>query len=257
MTTAARSRAGGFFMSGSAAAGRFEGAPLDAIKLVAAVLMVGDHVDTILLDGHAVLLWRLGRIAFPLFCFVTALHLARGADPGRYVLALLVLAVPTQPIYAAAFPYGTNEGSILFTLAAGAALASALMRASTLVRHGAFVLGLPVVFLAPHLAKTAVDFGLAGILLLASMRLTLESPRAYAVWLVLVIVGLNWHGWHPRGEEPSLSALVDAVTILVGAVAVLGLASRFRGGGRFLPAYALQVFYPAHLLVLTAVRALG
>ncbi|MFD0935093.1 TraX family protein, partial [Methylobacterium trifolii] len=113
----------------------FSGAPLDAIKCAAAVLMVGDHVDTILLDGHAVLLWRLGRIAFPLFCLVLALHLARGADPGRYVLALLVLAVPVQAVYAAAFPYGTSEGNILFTLAAGAALSAALARAGEALRH--------------------------------------------------------------------------------------------------------------------------
>ena len=247
--------AGGFFVPREPAA--FAGAPLDAIKCVAALLMVGDHVDTILLDGHAVALWRLGRIAFPLFCVVSVLHLARGADPGRYVLALLALAVPTQAIYAAAFPFGTTEGSILFTLAAGIAFATALDRASAGLRHAALAVGLAAVFLAPALAKTAVDFGLAGILLPAAILLALREPRAYGAWLVAAVVGLNWHGWHPRGEVVPVSASIDALTILVGVPLVLLAALRLRGRPRFLPAYALQVFYPGHLAVLVALRALA
>ena len=245
--------AGGFFVPATA----FAGAPLDAIKGVAALLMVGDHVDTILLDGNAVALWRLGRIAFPLFCVVSVLHVVRGADPGRYVLALLALAVPTQAIYAAAFPFGTTEGSILFTLAAGIAFATALDRAGGGLRHAALALGIAVVFLAPALAKTAVDFGLAGILLPAAILLALREPRAYGPWLVATIVGLNWHGWHPRGEIPWISALIDAATILVGVPLVLFVATRLRGRPRFLPPYALQAFYPGHLAVLVALRALA
>lgn len=232
-----------------------DGAPLDWIKVAAAVLMVGDHVNTILLDGQAVWLWRLGRIAFPLFCLVMAIHLARGADPGRYVLALLVVAVPTQPVYAAAFPYGTTEGSILFTLVAGAALASYLMRAGHPARHATFAFGLSVVFLLPDLAKTAVDFGLAGILLPASFLLTLLRPRLYAAWLAATVIGLNWHGWHPRGEAPVAAALLDGATIAAGLSAIFGSVLWARSRPRFLPAYALQAFYPAHLVVLIALRA--
>ncbi|WP_375456410.1 TraX family protein [uncultured Methylobacterium sp.] len=248
-------RAGGFLTARDPAV--FAGAPLDAIKCAAALLMVGDHVDTILLDGHAVVLWRLGRIAFPLFCLVLALHLARGADPGRYGLALLVLAVPTQAVYAAAFPYGTTEGSILFTLATGAALAAFLDRAGAMLRHLTFAAGLTVVVAAPNLARTAVDFGLAGILLPPALLLTLRDPPVYVPWLAAVVVGLNWHGWHPRGETAWVSALTDAGTILVCVPLAALAASGLRGRRRFLPPYALQAFYPGHLAVLVALRALG
>ena len=236
---------------------RFAGAPVDAIKLAAAVLMVGDHVDTILLDGRAVALWRLGRISFPLFCLVTALHLARGAEPGRYVLALLLIAVPTQAVYAAAFPYGTTEGSILFTLAAGTAAAAWMARAPEPMAHLAFAAGLVLVFFAPGLAKTGVDFGLAGILLVPALRLTLDRPQRFGPWLGAASLGLNWHGWHPHGEAPSLSACLDAATVAAGLGVVLWAALRAEGRTRFLPGYALQVFYPAHLLVLTGMRAAG
>lgn len=236
---------------------RFAGAPLDVVKCVAAALMVGDHVDTILLDGHAVALWRLGRISFPLFCLVAALHLARGADPGRYALALLVLAVPTQAIYAAAFPYGTTEGSILFTLAAGAALTAWLSRVGEAAAHFTLAAGLTLAFLAPTLAKTGVDFGMAGILLIPALRFTLDRPERFGGWLAVAILALNWHGWHPRDEAPTLSACLDAATVIAGLACVGWTALRLEGRGRFLPAQALQVFYPAHLLALTGMRAIG
>ena len=236
---------------------RFAGAPLDALKLVAAVLMVGDHVDTILLDGHAPILWRLGRVSFPLFCLVTALHLARGGDLGRYALALLALAVPTQVIYAAAFPYGTTEGSILFTLAAGVGLAAWLGRAGEGAAHLALATGLTLVLLAPGLAKTGVDFGLAGILMVPALRLALGRPARFGPWLALTILALNWHGWHPRGEEPALSACLDAATVAAGLAVVGAAALRLEGLPRFLPAHVLQAFYPAHLLALVGLRALG
>lgn len=235
---------------------RLEGAPLDAIKLVAAVLMIGDHVDTILLDGHAVWLWRLGRIAFPLFCCVAALHLARGNDPGRYALMLLLLAVPTQPVYAAAFPYGTTEASILVTLAVGTALAAWLAKAGPW-RHAALAVGLACVLLLPGLAKTGVDFGLAGMLLPGAFLLALTGRTGGVAWLVAVILALNVHGWHPRGEAPLPSALFDGATILFGLFAIGLLAMRLQGRPRFLPRYALHAFYPGHLLVLMGLRAAG
>src|SRR6267154_1801028 len=50
----------------------FTGAPLDVVKLVAAILMVVDHVNVIFLAHEANIWWKLGRIVFPLFCFATA-----------------------------------------------------------------------------------------------------------------------------------------------------------------------------------------
>ena len=234
---------------------RFGGAPLDAIKLAAAVLMVGDHVDTILLDGGAPWLWRLGRAAYPLFALVAALHLARGADARAYAGALLLWAVPTQLVYALAFPYGSTEASILVTLAMGAVLADALERAGAW-RHLAFAAGLAACLLAPDLARTGVDFGLAGVLLPPALLGALRRPRTDGAWLALTLVALNASGWHPPGESRLVSTLSAA---LVGAAA-LGLAAwlgpRLAGRPRFLPARALQLFYPAHLAVLAATRSL-
>lgn len=235
---------------------RFGGAPLDAVKLAAALLMVGDHVNTILLDGAAPWLWRLGRAAYPLFALAAALHLARGADPRAYAAGLLLWAVPTQVVYALAFPYGSREASILVTLAMGAVLADALERAGAW-RHLAFAAGLAACALAPGLARTGVDFGLAGVLLPPALLGALRRPRTDGPWLALTLVALNATGWNPPGEPRPVSTL-SAAGIGLGAVLLaLRLAPRLAGRPRFLPGRSLQVFYPAHLAALAGLRALG
>jgi TraX protein len=230
----------------------FAGAPLDVVKLAAATLMLCDHVNTILLGSSAPLLWRIGRIAFPLFCFALVCHLARGANPWRYVQALLVLAIPTQPIFAAAF---SNElANILFTLAAGATLATVLLAQPPWVPHAALALGTAAVFAWPLAARTGVDFGVAGILFPAALLLTLARSPVHGVWLVALLLGLNAAA--RRGPEESwLAGLTfDGLFAGFGGLAVIACAAAFRGKRRFLPRYALHVFYPGHLVALVAVR---
>ena len=234
---------------------RFAGAPLDVVKLAAAALMLVDHVNTVLLGSAVPPMWRFGRIAFPLFCFVMACHLVRGADPRRYAASLLLLAIPTQPIFAAAFQ--GELGNVLLTLAAGAALAGTLARAGPGAQHAALGIGALVVFAWPLRARTGVDFGVGGMLLPAAMVLTLAGSRAHALWLAVLLVGLNTGGWRPPGEAYWPAAGRDAAFVVLGGLGVVALAAAFEGRGRFLPRYALHLFYPGHLLALVLLRAAG
>ena len=233
----------------------FAGAPLDVVKLAAAALMVGDHVNTVLLASNLPLLWRFGRIAFPLFCFVLACHLIRGADARRYVQALLVLAIPTQPIFAAAF---LNElGSILLTLALGAALGTALLNRPAWIAHAILAVGTGAVFGWPIQARAGVDFGLAGMLLPAALMMTLAVSQSYGLWLICLLLALN-AGARRAPDETWLGGLaVDGAFAGLGAILVVACALGFRGKPRFLPRYALHLFYPGHLLALVALRKLG
>ena len=235
------------------------GAPLDAVKVAAAALMLLDHVNTVLLNGSATWMWRLGRAAFPLFCFVLACHLARGGDPRRAVATLLLFGIPTQLAFAAAFPYGGREASILFTLAAGAALAAAVTSpAHRRWAHPVLGAGLCAALLAPALAGTGVDFGLGGMLLPTAILLALLGPPVAGVaWTLAVLAALNAHTWLPPGEIRLVKVGTDAlVAAAVGCVAV-ALAATLRGRPRFLPRYALHLFYPGHLALLALLRALG
>ena len=234
---------------------RFEGAPLDAVKLAAATFMLVDHVNTVLLKSGVLLMWRFGRIAFPLFCVVLACHLARGADPRRYAALLLVLAIPTQLAFGAAF--GGELGNVLFTLAAGAALAGALIGADAKLQHRVLAAGALVVFAWPLRARTGVDFGLGGMLLPAAITLTLAGSRAHGLWVAVLLFGLNTGGWRPPAEAYWPAAARDAAFAVLGGAAVLALAATLQGRSRFLPRYALHVFYPGHLAALALLRWAG
>jgi hypothetical protein len=228
-----------------------DGAPLDAVKLVAAAAMVADHFNDVLLGHGHLALWYVGRLAYPLFCLVFALNLRRGASLAGYVARLTPFAIASQPIYRAAFHDGLDN--ILITLLLAGVVAILLGERPRLVQHGVFAVGAAAAFAAPwSSASTGLCFGMAGLLLPAALWLTLEGRRDVAPWAALLFVGLNWF---PRDEL--LDSLAAPLFALAVAAATLALARRFAGRPRFLARYALYAFYPLHLLALIGWRALG
>jgi hypothetical protein len=228
---------------------RLDGAPLDLLKLAGAIAMVVDHVNTVLLKYAVFNLWYVGRLAFPLFCFGLVCNLHRGTDAVVYVRTLLLFGIAAQPIYGATLG---DDGNILFTLALGVALAAALRGRSALLQHAVFAAGIAAI-LTPWLkARSGVDFGIAGVLFPAALLLLLEGGRLHAVWVLALLLTLNAH---PPAGLFGTQTLVALLCAGPGSLAVLALAFALEGRARFLPRYALHVFYPGHLLILIALRA--
>ncbi len=228
-----------------------DGAPLDAVKLVAAAAMVADHVNDVLLDHDHLAMWYVGRLAFPLFCLVFALNLRRGASLAGYVARLTPFAILSQPIYRAAFHDGLDN--ILITLLLAGVVALLLDDRPRRVQHAVFAVGAAAAFAAPWTPiSSGMCFGMAGLLLPAALKLTLEGRRDAAPWAALLTVGLNWF---PRDEL--FDSLAAPLFVVAVAAATLALARRLAGRPRFLPRYALYAFYPLHLLALIGWRALG
>jgi TraX protein len=228
----------------------FTGAPLDVVKLVAAILMVVDHVNVIFLAHEANIWWKLGRIVLPLFCFALACNLRRGTRVPEYVAMLLLLGAVSQPIYAKAL--AADDGNILFTLAVGATILAALRTRSLLLQHAVMAIGVVAIFSPWIRARAGLDFGLAGMLFPAAIFLVMDGRRSHVVWLALLLVGLNWHQPNPLQFAPVTATLFAGI----GSIAVVLLAIAFRHRPRFLPRYALHFFYPGHLLALMAIREL-
>jgi hypothetical protein len=231
--------------------GIFVGAPLDVVKLVAAVLMVIDHVNVVFLKHDANVLWKLGRIAFPLFAFALACNLQRGTKAAGYVGVLLLLGAISQPIYAVAL--GAGDGNTLFTLAVGATILTALRSQNPVLQHAVFFAGAVAIFSSFLPARSGLDFGLAGMLFPAALFMVMDGGRSHVIWLVLMLVGLNWYYPNPWELAPIGTAMFTAA----GVVTVLLLAAAFKNRPRFLPRYALHFFYPGHLLVLMAIYRLA
>jgi len=238
-----------------AAAVAFDGAPLDLVKLVAALSMVVDHVNSVVLGSAYPLMWRIGRVSFPLFCFAVACNLARGVELPGYVRRLLLFGVLAQPIFGLAFR-GHEQGNVLIALALGALLAAWLGSRGAGAQHALLALGSLVVLIPALRANTGFEFGLAGLLLVAVLLQLLEGRWSHALWLPFLAFGLNLGASRWPGEAWWVGPLRDAVILLVGSVAILALSLLLRGRRRFLPRYALHVFYPGHLLLLAAIRGM-
>jgi hypothetical protein len=227
----------------------FSGAPLDFVKVVAACLMVVDHVNYVFLGHVANIFWYFGRAVFPLFAFALVCNLIRGTNVPDYVGKLILLGVVSQPIYATFT--ATGEGNTLFTLAVGAVLIVALRLQRPMVQHLIFLAGIVAIFSSLFRVREGLDYGIAGMLFPAALYLVLEGRRSHALWLVLLLFALNWY---PINNPWKLEPIKVAWFAGTGAilVALTGLALKKRP--RFLPRYALHIFYPGHLLVLMTIH---
>jgi len=233
---------------------RVDGAPLDLIKLLAAAAMIAAHANVMVLGDSYPFLWSVSRISFPLFCLAVAINLSRKTSASRYVLMLLLLATATQPIYAVSIP-GIQSANVLFTLAIGAAIAVAIRERHWAIQHAVFAVGVLLIFALPTAATAGFEFGLAGMLFPAAILLVLSAWRTYVVWLVALVLGLNWSGEFSLAE-PWNSDTFDFVFAVIGSLFALLAAITLSGRPRFLPRYFLHVLYPGHFAVLAMLRLL-
>ena len=86
------------------------------IKVLAALLMVIDHVGIILFPNQLAFRY-IGRLSFPLFAWLLGQGEKHTKDVKAYLLRLITFALISQPIYFILFR--TGQLNILFTLAIG------------------------------------------------------------------------------------------------------------------------------------------
>lgn len=222
------------------------GASLDLIKIIAALLMVIDHVNAIFYGDSIYWLYLVGRGAFPLFCFATAASVIRsdGNNPGAYALSLLPFAVVTQPIYTEVFAARFDAANVLFTLSVGGIFGSILLYERRLYQHLFFFFAL-----AAGLVQVPIEFGLPGILLPAALALAVKGSLPALSWAVLLALVMNHTGKVDALHESYflLHVLVSGASAIgITALTVL-LCSFVQSPRRLLPRWSLHIFYPAHI----------
>ncbi len=193
---------------------------LEALKWLALLAMVADHVNSFWLHGTVLPLQAFGRLAFPLFAFVLGYNLARREPPvvTRLVGRLLLAGLVAQPFFML-LTRSAWHLNVLFTFALAAVLVAGWLRVTTRTGRaalvalalvgGAFVefnwYGLALV-VAAHQACRRQTHGAALTLLAALLALTLwlvaaSGPVAWAgmaAWPVVWLVrqrALAWRRW--------------------------------------------------------------
>ena len=198
------------------------------LKCIAIVSMALDHTGAVLYPSQ-IWLRCLGRIAFPIFCFLIVEGFFHTHDVRRYMGRIGVFALISEIPYDLAFrgvPLEYAHQNVFFTLLIGIGMMVLLER------NREWPVKAVILLLAMWLAVLIrSDYNFRGILLIFVFYIFHESR-----WLAVTAGGL----WN---------FLYQGVIQKYGVLSVLPLALYNGERGRKMK-YFFYIFYPAHLLLL-------
>ena len=221
----------------------------EALKLIACITMFIDHF------GHAIVpclpvpymadLYYacriIGRIAFPIYCFLLAEGMRHTRNPisyiGRLAIGILLAELPFDILFEGGISW--EYQSVMVTLTLGALMLWCMQKTDK--KWWKVLLILPFAILA-ELAKC--DYGAGGIVMIAVFAL-LDRPILQTIVVFLV----NWQ------MLPSAGVIIFDVVIIIQLLATLAMIPiALYSGKKLTHSRAIQwgfyLFYPVHLLVL-------
>ena len=224
-------------------AGKFTGMSGDALKVIAMVTMFLDHLAYLFIDPYDDLypvLRGIGRLAFPLYCFLLVEGFLHTQNYRRYLVRMGLFAVVAEipfDLVLSGISMDWSHQSVMVTLFIGLAGLGAYRWC---VRRQMPIYAIMVV-VAAILAGwlTQCDYGPEGVLLIFIFYLFCYDPmkRAVALGIWAVCYG-GLEVW------------------AVGAVIPIALYNGQRGKVRAWFKWAGYVFYPAHLFLLWLISVL-
>lgn len=215
-----------------------KGISQEGLKLIACGCMLLDHIGAAVFPST--LLRIIGRLAFPIYCFLLAEGVFRTANPKRYALRLCIGALLSELPFDLLF-FGEltwQHQNVMFTL-----LTAFVMMRLMLRREDPFqriLIMLPFILLA-QLLRT--DYGGYGVALAGIFLLCRQKPQGFLLSTLLSgLLFLAMPGTAVFGIPLQLFA--------VGAMLPICMYSgRKRSSGPAVQ-WAFYLFYPIHLLVL-------
>ncbi len=220
-----------------------------ALKGLAMCSMTIDHAAAVLLQNGAACAGRpalaalyfacrgVGRLAFPLYCFLLAEGFANTASRWAYARRLAVFALLSEAVFDLAIfstPWYPHYQNVFFTLLLGLLALCALHAPAAALRWT----GPPACVLAAEALRT--DYGGFGVLLILVFSLWRKNrTAALALAAAAMLLHCAWNSYWP------------------GAFALFALVPVFAysgARGRALPRYVFYLYYPLHLLILCLLR---
>lgn len=204
----------------------------EGLKLIASLTMLLDHMGAVLFPEQ---LWLriIGRMAFPIYCFLLAEGAHYTKNPARYGQRLLVgLVLAEIPFDLAQGGFSFAHQNVMFTLLLGFLAIQAVTRLTGSMRLLALV---PII--AAELLRT--DYGAMGVLTVLLFYIT-RNMEEKGLLQSLGLLGLGFSVFKISIIQP------------LGVLAMLPIS--LYSGKKHTGSKALQwgfyLFYPAHLLVL-------
>ena len=220
----------------------------EGLKLIACVTMLLDHIGAIvvmacfenavaanrglLLDLYEVLR-TVGRLAFPIYCFLLAEGAYYTRNPKQYGLRLLIGAILAEIPFDLAFRgtlFDMSFQNVFWTLAFG--LAAMMIHNDRYMPGWKRMVGLLVCFFVPYLFHT--DYSIYGVLTIFMMNLFYgESVKMCMAGYIILLLQSTTEAW----------AIFGFLLIL--------LYNGQKGHGSKMFYY---LFYPGHLMILVLLK---
>lgn len=222
-----------------------KGIPQEGLKLIACVTMLIDHIGAVLVPHMGLRI--IGRLAFPIYCFLLAEGVAHTRNPKKYGIRLLIGALLSElPFDLLFFGRLTLEHqSVMVTLLLG------FLMAVWAKKRGKILLPFAVCFFAAELLGT--DYGGIGVALVGLFVVSDGKPHKFLIRLIGVAVLMLLMG--------SVEVTVGVVRVPIQMFAVLAMIPIYFYSGRKVTANpwiqrVFYLFYPVHLTVLLIVTLL-
>ena len=219
--------------------------PQEGLKLIACVTMLIDHIGAVLVPNMGLRI--IGRLAFPIYCFLLAEGIAHTRNPKKYGMRLAVGALLSEiPFDLLFFGELTLEHqSVMVTLLLG------FLMAMWAKKRGKMLLPFAVCFFAAELLGT--DYGGIGVALVGLFVFSGEKPNKFLIRPICIVVLMLLMG--------SVKVTVGIVHVPIQMFAVLAMIpiyfySGMKISGSVWVQRAFYLFYPVHLAVLLIVTLL-
>lgn len=224
---------------------RKRGLSQEALKGIACVTMLLDHIGATMVQGYALRI--IGRIAFPIFCFLMAEGTFYTRNPRKYGLRLMVGALLSEIPFDLAFrgKLTWEYQNVMLTLFLGFLTVEIIQKTKfdivkLLAVSGGFVLA--------EWANT--DYGGFGVLLVV-----LFSQTRGKLWFQTVLVMM--FSWMMNSLKiPVLGMMVPIEMFAVFAMIPIALYSGRKATSSRAVQWGFYLFYPVHLMILVLVRIL-
>ena len=222
---------------------RRKGIPQEELKLLACVSMLLDHIGSVFLPGSGLRI--IGRIAFPVYCFLLCEGISHTRHPMRYGLRLIVAALLAELPYDYLFYGGINwaHQSVMLTLLLGFAMAMCWKKT------GHFLVPFLICFCAAEWLQ--VDYGGWGIALIALFLLTQSAPGRWKYQLLgmaLIFFGMNSYRVNLLGIRIPIQLFG-----LLSLVPIQLYSGEKSTHSRWVQ-LAFYLFYPVHLAILLMLK---
>ena len=215
------------------------------LKTIALISMLIDHTGCALFP-HLAILRYLGRLAFPIYCFLLTEGALHTKDIRKYIFRLLIFALVSEIPFDLALMDGRlfymKHQNVFFTLAIGVAMIGICEYLGRRISPGkVWILHVAVFAAAALIAEYAeVDYHARGIMVIAAFYF-FRNEAAIKYFLVAMVL------FYMGGKEPA------AVISLL----LIDLYNGKRGSQPAALKYGFYAFYPVHLTILYLIRCCG